>query len=160
GAMDQGRAFDVAQQLVEGSHGSGTEVGGAGDGQVVVGQAGRTHGVGFVEAGSLGVGGEIDDVDDAGCAQGGQVVGADAAAGSDARDRGGEAFQCGRLGGGVWTRCGRARGGGRGGAADEEDQGCGKEAGGGAGGHGGPAGRAWVSGLCGCEGPAPTLPPL
>src|SRR5690606_26942186 len=89
-------------------------VGGAGDGEVVVDQAGGAHGFGFVEVGRSGVRGEVDDVADPGGAQRRQVVGGDTAAGEDAAGGRGEARQCGRRGG---RGCGRFAGGDRGSAA-------------------------------------------
>src|SRR5690606_6890956 len=90
-AVDQGRALNAAQQLVEGVDGPAVQVSGAGDGEVVVGQAGGAYGGGFVEVGGFGVGGEVDDVGDAGGAQGGQVFGGDPAAGVDVGGGVGEA---------------------------------------------------------------------
>src|SRR5690606_41607283 len=55
--------------------------------------AGGSHGGGFVEGGGLGVGGELDDLGDAGRVQGGQLVGAEAAAGVGAFVGGVEALE-------------------------------------------------------------------
>src|SRR5690606_18310521 len=114
GAVHQGRAPGVAQQPVEGGNGIAIEVGGAGDGEGVVGQAGGAHGFGFVAVGRFGVRGQVDDVADRGGAQRRQAGGGHTAAGEDAAGGRGEARQCGRRGG---RGCGRFAGGDRGSAA-------------------------------------------